>query len=528
MNDSRLITETLVIGSGIAGLSCALKLADQGCEVTLITTGDRLDGGNTALAQGGIVYQEDGKGAQALEKDIIRAGWSHNSKRAVRHLARNGGKAVHDVLIQRLNTPFAKSDSCEWDLRLEGGHSANRVLHCTDFTGRAIMDGLIREVEANDNIRILPNRTAVDLLTSHHHATALEFKYALSNECVGAYVFNELSGLVETILADFTVLATGGVGQVYLHTTNSSSSIGSGLAMAHRAGARVLNSEFVQFHPTALFHRAERRFLITEAMRGEGARLLNSSGERFMSRYDPRKDLAPRDIVARAIVEEMLRNNDSCVYLDAANFVEGDLTEHFPTIFRSCLELGIDIRKEPIPVVPAAHYFCGGVLVDLQGRTTLERLYCVGEASCTGVHGANRLASTSLLEGVQWGVEAGQDIGRKMQKPKIRLRKRLAGAIADWESPGQNMNEDPALLTQDWSNIRHTMWNYVGITRSKPRLQRALDDLRNLYKHLNDFYRRTPLSKSLVDLFHGCHAAYIITVAAQRNKSSLGCHYRVD
>ncbi len=527
MSTYRHITPVLIIGSGIAGCTTALTLADHGVECTLITTGDKLDGGNSALAQGGIVYKAASGDPKMLEKDILVAGHSRNYRTAVRFLANNGPEAVHDILVDRLGIPFAKAEDdseCEWDLTREGGHGVPRILHCADYTGRAIMDGLVEAVAHHPNITILPNRTAVDLLTSHHHVCGQEFRYQLNNQCVGAYVFNEQLRHVETMLAQFTVLATGGVGQVYLHTTNSASSIGSGLSMAYRAGARIHNAEYVQFHPTALYHRSDRRFLITEAMRGEGARLVDAEGEPFMQRYDARSDLAPRDIVARAIVEEMLKKGEDCVYLDTSR-MHHDLALRFPTIFRRCLELGIDIRKDPIPVVPAAHYFCGGVLADPRARTTVERLYAVGECNCTGLHGANRLASTSLLEALLWGKSAAEDISHRMSR---KLSKRLKDTVPDWQPMGEEHNDDPALIAQDWARIRHTMWNYVGITRTKSRLSRAVEDMSDLLRNVHDFYKRTPLSKRLIDLFHGGQAAYVITHAAWRNKDSVGCHYRVD
>ena len=530
MDHHRHCTQVLIIGAGIAGCTAALRLAEQGVECTLISSGDRLDSGNTALAQGGIVYRsQEAKEPALLAQDIKIAGHHQNYSKAVRQLCHKGPDAVQEILVKMLQIPFAKREhgACdgEWDLTREGGHGEQRILHCADYTGRAIMDGLIKTVQNNPLITVLSNRTAIDLLTTQHHSGDHEFTYHLNNQCAGAYVLNEEQKRVETFFADFTVLATGGVGQVYLHTTNTSSSIGSALAMAHRAGTRIMNAEFVQFHPTALFHLSERRFLITEAMRGEGAKLINHKGERFMLRYDKRAELAPRDIVARSIVDEMLKTGKDCVYLDTSD-MQHDLALRFPTIFKRCLDIGLDIRREPIPVVPAAHYFCGGILVDAAGRSSTERLYAVGECSCTGVHGANRLASTSLLEGLLWGKSAAEDIASRAGGK--RLPRKLKESIADWESTGDERNDDPALIAQDWARIRTTMWNYVGITRTSSRLKRAFEDLRDLSRNVHEFYKHTPPSKRLIELFHGCQTAYIITMAANRNKQSIGCHYRVD
>nr|WP_321257170.1 L-aspartate oxidase [uncultured Pseudodesulfovibrio sp.] len=529
MNNFRLQSDALIIGSGIAGSMAALTLADQGHDVIIITAGEDLANGNTSLAQGGIVYRNENDDPKLLEKDILTAGWKHNFTRAVRFLARKGPEVLQETFLEKYKIPFNQRKPGDWYLTREGGHGLARILYCDDHTGRNIMEVLSEAVTAHENIRVLTKRTAIDLLTTQHHAKHLDFKYNLSNQCIGAYVFNEDLGKVETILSKFTMLATGGIGQIFLHTTNTSSSIGSGLAMAHRAGARLMNCEYVQFHPTALYEgsrRGERRFLVSEAVRGEGAVLINSKGEAFMPRYDTRADLAPRDIVTRAIMDEMLQIDDDCVYLDTSGIKE-DVNKRFPTISNKCREMGIDISKDPVPVVPAAHYFCGGILVDNRGRSTLEKLYAAGECSCTGVHGANRLASTSLLEGMLWGYSAGQDISSRMNR-SAALSRKLDESIPDWISIGHEHNEDPALIAQDWSNIRNTMWNYVGIARTSNRLGRAFSDMRKLTKNLQDFYRETEVSKNIIDLFHGSQAAYIITLAALRNTKTKGCHYRID
>ncbi len=531
LSQTRDSTTVLVIGSGLAGAVAALLLAEAGVSVTLVNSGPEPDNGNSFMAQGGIVYRAEKDPPGALARDITIAGADHNYAHAVRHICAHGPAAVREILIDRLHIPFNRSAaqiSQEWDLTLEGGHSSHRILHCADYTGRAIMTSLLEAIAKSPNINLLKGRTAVDLITSHHHAQSMEFRYQLPNRCAGAYVFNETVGQVETLLADFTVLATGGIGQVYLHTTNAPNAVGSGLTMAHRAGVRIENAEFVQFHPTAFYQRHAPRFLVTEAMRGEGARLINSRGEMFMSRYDPRADLAPRDIVARSISEEMLRLDDECVYLDAASHLKCSIAERFPTIYAHCMAAGLDVTQNPIPVVPAAHYFCGGILTDLNARTSLSTLYAVGECACTGVHGANRLASVSLLEAVLWGRCCAHDVIRRLRSKRNLAPKSLHTAIPDWESPGTDHNDDPTLISQDWSAIRHTMWNYVGITRSTARLQRAFEELRQLSRRITDFYSSTPLSRPLIQLMHGCHAAFIITEAARRNKTSLGCHYRID
>ncbi|MDR3175600.1 MAG: L-aspartate oxidase [Desulfovibrio sp.] len=515
----------LVIGAGLAGCITALRIAGQGIDVKLLAPAVER-GSNSALAQGGIIYRAyDKDDARRLEEDIMTAGHHINHALAVKFLAEEGPRAVDEILIDRLGVPFDRKDKEHWDLTREAGHSSYRILHCADHTGSSIMECLYAAVRANPCITLCEGCVAVDLLTSHHHSRGMTYRYQLEDQCCGAYVLNEATGEVETMLADVTVLATGGAGQVYLHSSNSRSAVGAGISMAGRAFARLMNIEFVQFHPTTLFYVEMQRFLITEALRGEGARLFAAGGDYFMERYDGRGDLAPRDIVSRAIVDVLLTSGEPCVFLDLGG-VKQDLEARFPTILQSCLERGIDIRSEPIPVVPAAHYFCGGVLVDLRGRTSLKRLYCVGECACTGVHGANRLASTSLLEALLWGKAAGDDISDEI-KGGLDPCLRLYEEIEDWKALGDERNDDPALIAQDWATIRNTMWNYVGITRTGARLARAFDELRDLSRHIHEFYRSATLSRPVVELFHGCQTAYLITQAALRNNNDIGCHHRI-
>lgn len=526
MKTTRTHTPVLLIGAGLAGCTAALCLARRGIPVTMLTTGTSEEHANSWLAQGGIIYKNGDNDAPALEKDILAAGWNHNSPAAVRNLAVEGPKAVDAILRGFVHVPFDTNAAGDLDLTREGGHSTARILHTADHTGRTIMEHMYAAVLAEPNITVLPGHTAIDLLTSHHHTTGMTYRYQLENTCCGAFVLNEESGAVETILADVTVLATGGVGRVFLHTTNTAAAVGAGVAMASRAFARLEGMEFVQFHPTTFYHMEQRRFLITEALRGEGGKIVNGGGERFLFKYDERGELAPRDIVSQAIMDELLKTGEPCVFLDATG-VEHDLAARFPTVLENCLERGVDIRKEPIPVVPAAHYFCGGILTDLSGKTTLDRLYAVGECACTGLHGANRLASTSLLEALVWGRDAAASIAARLEK-KTGLPNRLRESIVDWENLGAEHNDDPALIAQDWGAIRSTMWNYVGISRTEHRLERAFEDLRDLSRRIHTFYNNTPISKPLVDLFHGCQTAYLITQAALRNRRKIGCHNRTS
>ena len=537
MPDKRRYVPYLVIGSGIAGLTCALTLAQANLDVLLINAGEDLFDGNSSLAQGGIIYQAprpknvdasiERHDAKSLEEDILAAGHNYNRLKAVRWLCHEGPRYVEEILLGLAKIPFDKNSDGSYNLTREGGHAVARILHKADYTGQTIMEGLAKLVLANPKICCQHNSLAIDLLTTQHHAYNSQYRYEVGNRCVGAYVLNVESDEPETILADFTILATGGAGAVFLHSTNSENCIGTGIAMAVRAGVELSNLEFMQFHPTALYdERQNRRALITEAMRGEGAMLLNAKGLPFMERYDARGDLAPRDVVSQAMMEEMLRSGSPYLFLDATK-VEQDLPTRFPTVFAECQKIGLDIRHEAIPVVPCAHYFCGGILTGLAGETSLKGLFAIGECACTGLHGANRLASTSLLEGLTFGASCGQHL-IQLDKTNHELPRELRDSIPDWKHEGDEHADDPALVAQDWANIRNTMWNYVGITRTKARLRRAFDDMRILVRHIHDFYKRTRISARLVQLFHGSQTAYAITQAAMRNKHSLGCHHRLD
>jgi L-aspartate oxidase len=461
--------DVLVLGSGIAGSVAALQLAEAGIRVVIVTRASLSEESNTFYAQGGIIYEGTGDSSALLAEDILRAGAGYCNPKAVEILSQEGPRLVRSILLEKLNVPFDRTPQNELSLVLEGGHSVPRILHATDTTGSLIEQYLIRAIQSNPNITLLTGKTAVDLLTPVHHSTNRLSVYDPIS-CIGAFLFDQESGTVQRVLARATVLATGGLGQIYLRTTNPAGSRGDGLAMAYRAGARVLNCEFVQFHPTTFYQEGAPFFLITEAMRGAGARLVDPKGQPFMHKYDPEwKDLAPRDVVARSIHQEMLAQHITNVYLDIASHLSAaEIKNRFPSIYESCQQYGVDITREPIPVVPAAHYFCGGVWADEWGRTTVEHLYAIGEVACTGLHGANRLASTSLLEGLVWGYRSATHIRQNLDK----LPRTKPADVPPWQETGTEM-PDSALISQDMSVIKHMMWNYVGLIRTTERLQRA-------------------------------------------------------
>ncbi len=519
-------TDVLVIGCGIAGAVAALRLSqDEDLRLTVITSAQDAHEAATYYAQGGIIYRGPDDSAQLLAEDITRAGDGLNNPQAVAILSEQGPELLERLLVDELDVPFDAAPTGRLHLTLEAAHSTARILHVADATGKAIQEKLIRALRARPNVELLTSHTAVDLLTPAHHSRDHRAVYEPLS-CVGAYVFNQQQGKVITYLAQATILATGGLGQIYLHTTNPLVARGDGLAMAHRAGARVINAEYVQFHPTTFYDRYAPRFLISEAVRGEGARLVTEAGDPFMQNYDPEwRDLAPRDEVARSIHLEMMARGVKCVYLDLASYMPADkIRERFPNIYSQCLAYDVDITKDLIPVVPAAHYACGGVWVDEFGRTNLKNLYAVGEVSCTGIHGANRLASSSLLEGLVWGWRAAEDILSSID----RRAEVCTSDIPAWYDERLTDIADPALITQDMTTIRHIMWNYVGLVRSTKRLERAIDDLCNLEREIEKFYRATKLTDGLVGLRNAVQTALIVARAAWENKESQGCHFRQD
>jgi L-aspartate oxidase len=519
-SNRKLYCDILIIGSGIAGISAAMTAAEQGLDIIVINKEASLEESNTFYAQGGIVCRGEEDSPQLLIDDVMEAGDGISNLEAVTILASEGPSLVEDFLIRKVGVPFSRSEKGEFEFAQEASHSRRRILYCMDTTGRVIEENLIKKVKDIEHVRLLTNYTAIDLLTIPHHSTNPLSLYR-EPQCIGAYVLNNDTEKVEMIFSSYTLLATGGLGRIYLHTTNPPCATGDGFAMAYRAGARLINMEYIQFHPTSLFHKDADGFLISEAMRGEGARLKAKDNVPFMDKYSPLGDLAPRDEVCRAIYEEMIRRGDSYVYLDIASYAKIDIKKRFPAIYEKCLSLDIDILKGPIPVVPAAHYSCGGVQVDSWGRTSLKNLYATGEVSATGIHGANRLASTSMLEGLVWGVRAGKHIATHFNNEKLYKE----SEIPLWQFPEIEEEVDPALIQQDWLSIKSTMWNYVGIIRTIKRLERGRADLRYLKNRIDDFYRKAHLTPMVLNLRNGIQTALIVAEAAFANRNSRGAHY---
>ncbi len=512
--------DVLVIGSGIAGLSAAITASEAGLDVVVITKQDSIEESNTFYAQGGIVSRGMDDTPEILIEDIMQTGDGISNLDAVKVVAYEGPTLVEDFLIKKIGVPFTRSAENELVFAREGGHSRRRILYCMDSTGKGIEESLAKKIKEQKNIRIFSKYTAIDLLTLPHHSTSPLALY-MEPQCIGVYALNNTTEEVEKIFASYTILTTGGLGRIYQHTTNPQGATGDGFAMADRAGARLINMEYIQFHPTTLFHKDADGFLISEAVRGEGARLKTKDNVPFMEKYSPQGDLAPRDEVCRAMYEEMLRRGDSYVYLDIASYTDINIRKRFPMIYKKCLSLDIDIQKVPIPVVPAAHYSCGGVQVDIWGRTSLKNLYAAGEVTATGLHGANRLASTSLLEGLVWGVRSARHIAEHFKDKKPYKE----SEIPPWRFPEREEEVDPALIQQDWVSIKSTMWNYVGIIRTLNRLERAQADLNYLKDRIDNFYRRIHLVPMVIDLRNGVRTARIVAEFAFKNRVNRGAHF---
>ncbi|NTV37652.1 MAG: L-aspartate oxidase [Anaerolineales bacterium] len=522
-------TDVLIIGSGIAGATAALELArNPNRSVILISREADAHESNTRYAQGGIISRGEDDTASLLVEDILQAGAGASLPEAARILAEEGPSLLQELLVEKAGIEFDHTRDGDPEYGQEGAHSRRRILHVGDGTGRAIIEGLMALVRRTPNIELLTEATAVDLITYPHHSRDPLAAYEAIT-CHGAYVFDRKGGAIHRTLAAVTILATGGLGRIFRNTTNPPGARGDGLAMASRAGARIVNAEYVQFHPTALSTPGAEGFLISEAVRGEGAVLLTPEGRSFMEKYSPEwKDLAPRDVVARAIHTEMEAHDYSYVLLDIATHMPAEkIKTRFPNIYAQCLQAGVDITCEPIPVVPAAHYFCGGVAVDLDGRTSIESLYAVGEVSCTGLHGANRLASTSLLEGLVWGRRAAASIEAHLSaQPELHIPGREE--IPAWDESNLTQESDPALIQGDMQTIQNIMWHYVGLVRSGDRLSRAIRELRHLQNEIETFYRKTKLSDGLIGLRNAVEVGLLIAQAARHNRQSRGCHFRVD
>ena len=510
----------LVIGSGIAGMSFALKVAHKG-KVALICKTE-LEEANTFFAQGGIASVTNtlvDNFDKHIEDTMIAGDWI-SDRAAVEKVVREAPGQIKELIDWGVD--FDKNDKGDFDLHKEGGHSEFRILHHKDNTGAEIQESLIRAVKTHPNIEIFNRHFAVEIITQHHMGIIVT-RHTPGIKCYGAYVLNEDTGEVDTFLSKVTLMATGGVGAVYRNTTNPLVATGDGIAMVYRAKGLVQDMEFIQFHPTALYHPGDRPcFLITEAMRGYGAVLRNMGGEEFMQKYDPRLSLAPRDIVARAIDSEMKQRGDDHVYLDVTHKDPEETKKHFPNIYEKCLSLGIDITKDYIPVAPAAHYLCGGIKVNLNGESSINRLYAVGECSCTGLHGGNRLASNSLIEAVVYADAAAKHALSVLDRYEFNHE------IPEWNAEGTVTNEEMVLITQSMKEVNQIMGAYVGIVRSDLRLKRAWVRLDMIYEETEDLFKRSKASRAICELRNMVNVGYLITRRAIERKESRGLHYTID
>jgi L-aspartate oxidase len=517
-------TDVLIIGSGIAGLFTALKVSEF-ADVIIATKKDKSES-NTNYAQGGIAGVMDSH--DSFDKhieDTLAAGAGLCDRKAVEITVSEGPARIMDLV--EIGTRFTRKQG-KFDLAREGGHSTARILHAKDLTGKEIERALIKAVNEKDNIRILENAVAIDLITEHN-VHRLKNKTLSNRNCWGAYILDGRSNKVFRVISKATVLATGGLGQVYLHTTNPFIATGDGFAMAYRAGARIANMEFIQFHPTSLYKKGrpedkkQPSFLISEAVRGFGGKLRLISGSTFMENYDDRKELAPRDIVARAIDSELKKSGADFVYLDITHKKSKDIIDHFPHIYNTCLEYGIDITKDLIPVVPAAHYACGGIVVDEYSRTSLKGLYACGEVSMTGLHGANRLASNSLLEAVVFSERASSDLRELISNYKTRIPD-----VPEWDDSGTLNADEKVLITHSFTEAKEIMWNYVGIVRSDLRLEMARKRIHTLFEETESLYKKTKVFEEILELRNVVACSHMIIKSARMRKESRGLHYTIN
>ena len=511
----RIYADALIIGSGLSGLSTALSLAEKGMKIVVVTK-EAIDVSNSANAQGGIATVTDFN-VDSFEKhikDTITAGAGLNNEKAVRFFVENGPDAIK--YFEKLGCHFTENEEGKLDLGREGGHSERRVVHAGDITGFELIKVVKKAVLLHSNITVLENHTAIDVITES------KFMSSESNKIIGAYVLGK-NGEILTITAKTVLLATGGCGKVYLYTSNPDVTTGDGVAIGFRAGVPVVNMEMIQFHPTILYHEKIKSMLISEALRGEGGVLINKKGETFMEKYHPLKSLAPRDIVARAIDHEMKMSGDDCVFLDMTKLDGHFLQQRFPNIFRICMDAGIDMRTMPIPVVPAAHYSCGGLQSEPTGKTIIPGLFVSGEVAHTGLHGANRLASNSLLEAAVMGKYVAKEIvsyiadytGECPEPP-------------DWNSGDAEDEDEKIIIKQNWDEVRRIMWNYVGIVRSNKRLERAMARLELMKHEINEYYWNFKVSRDLLELRNLTLVAELIIKSAMKRKESRGLHFNID
>ena len=522
-------TDFLIIGSGIAGLSFALKVVPFGT-VALVTKKEVMDS-STNLAQGGLASVFGQNDSFDLHiKDTLVAGDGLCNKDVVALVVKDGPTRIHELIEWGVQFNLSQADATKgsniiraFDLGREGGHSHNRIVHAHDMTGQEVERALIERIRSHDQITLFEDHIAIDLITYSTRMKRGLITTTHEDFCCGAYVLDRKNNQVKTFAAKATLLATGGAGKVYLYTSNPDIATGDGIAMAYRAGATIANLEFVQFHPTCLYHPEAKNFLISEAVRGEGANLIDARGNPFMQNYDSQKELACRDIVARAIDTELKKSGDDCVYLDIRHRDSEFIKQRFPNLYAKCLSYGIDMTTDPVPIVPAAHYMCGGVVTDMSGRTDIHRLYAIGETACTGLHGANRLASNSLLEALVYADRAARQTIKEVQS----IAEDEVPAMAAWDEVGTSDSDEMIMVSHSWDEIRRFMWNYVGIVRSDKRLERAARRIEIIQREIRDYYWNFKVVPDLIELRNIAMVAELIIKCALHRKESRGLHYNI-